>query len=339
MKSIFPAIYSTLCPVALSSLIADQYGIENTQCKLLVRGVGDTYLVESPETRFILRIYRSSHRSFSQIEEEVKLLLALKEAHVSVSYPITNSLGQSILKINAAEGERHAVLFSYAPGSVERALNHNQLRALGNEMARFHNVSSSLSLGGSRWNFDVETTVSKPLERLKDVFKKNHEDYIWLQDVAVQMEKQLSQVDTSGFSQGYCHFDFLPKNFHFENESVTLFDFDFMGYGWLVNDIMTFWQHLRLDVYAGRMTHEAAQEAFHVFLNGYREYRPVSEEEIALIPYLSLGFWLFYMNFHTTHDQFYVFSQPPHVKLYIGILKNIVENYWEKEGCLEGSKI
>ncbi|MDR6922682.1 MULTISPECIES: phosphotransferase enzyme family protein [Chryseobacterium] len=331
METIFPAVYSTLCPVALSSLISEKYGLKDVMCRLLVRGVGDTYLAETSENRFILRVYRASHRSLQQIEEEVTLLLALKQAGVSVSYPIKNISEEVILKINAAEGERCAVLFSYAPGQVVRMFSQEQLYTLGNEMARFHNVSSNIQLGNARWNFDFETTILMPLKNLQSVFTENPEDYFWLQNRVDQIHKKLTQIDASGFSKGYCHFDFLPKNFHFENNSVTFFDFDFMGYGWLVNDLMTFWQHLALDVYTGKMTAEAAKEAFDTFLKGYREFRSVSEQEVAMIPYLAFGFWLFYMNFHTTHDQFYVFSQPGHLKWYVGILKNVVENYWEKE--------
>jgi Ser/Thr protein kinase RdoA (MazF antagonist) len=80
---------------------------KNVQCKLLVRG--DTYGVESEEDRFILRIYRSSRRSLDHIKEEVRLLQALKDAHVSVSYPITDISGDNILKLEAIEGVRHAV--------------------------------------------------------------------------------------------------------------------------------------------------------------------------------------------------------------------------------------
>lgn len=330
MEPTFPAVYSTLCPTALSSLITGKYGLKNVQSRLLVRGVGDTYLIETAESRFILRVYRSSHRSLPQIEEEVTLLLTLKEGGVSVSYPVRDLSAEMIQRINAAEGYRYAVLFSYAPGKVERILNEKQLHALGNEMARFHNISSGLPTGNSRWRFDFETTILKPLENLKPVFSENPEDYLWLQTKAARIQSKLAQTDTSGFSNGYCHFDFLPKNFHFENDSITFFDFDFMGYGWLANDLMTFWQHLILDVYMGRMKTEAAGEAFDTFLKGYREYRSVSEQELMMIPYLSFGFWLFYMNFHTTHDQFYVFSQPAHVKLYTGFLKNIAENHWEK---------
>jgi len=325
----FPATYSTLCPTALSSLISEKYKLENVQCKFLVRGVGDTYLIESSDARFILRVYRSSHRSLPQIKEEVELLLALKQADVSVSYPITDISGETILKIDAAEGERYAVLFSYAPGRVVKSLNEKQLRNLGHEMARFHNVSSNINLGNDRWNFDLETTIFKPLKRLKPAFADDPEGYSWLQEMAVRIEKKLSQLDTPGFSNGYCHFDFLPKNFHFENDSVTLFDFDFMGYGWLVNDIMTFWQHLALDVFTQRMTQQAAHDAYNTFLDGYRAYRSVSEQELSAVPYLAPGFWLFYMSFHTTHDQFYAHSQPSQVKAYTGFIRHLVETYWK----------
>ncbi|MDH7459837.1 phosphotransferase [Chitinophagaceae bacterium 26-R-25] len=88
-----------------------------------MRGVGDTYLVESSDGRFILRIYRSSHRSLPQIKEEVKLLHALQQAGVSVSYPVADILGDTIQTLVAIEGERHAVLFSYAPGHVVRSLD------------------------------------------------------------------------------------------------------------------------------------------------------------------------------------------------------------------------
>jgi Ser/Thr protein kinase RdoA (MazF antagonist) len=318
MKSIFPSIYSTLDPVALSSLISEQYELKDVQCTFLVRGVGDTYLVETAGERFILRVYRSSYRSLPQIKDEVDLLLALKDANVSVSYPFNDT----ILKIDAAEGERHAVLFTFAPGQAQRVLSEQQLLNLGREMARFHNVSAEIMLNGTRWNFDLDTTVFKPLEMIKLA----EEDRKWLMEIAEKIKDKFS--DISGISKGYCHFDFLPKNFHFENDKVTFFDFDFMGYGWLVNDVMTFWQHLVLDVLTGRMKKEDADIAYQTFIKGYREYREISDEELALVPYLAIGFWLFYMGFHTTHDQFYNVAQPSQVKAYMGVLKHIVEKYW-----------
>jgi Ser/Thr protein kinase RdoA (MazF antagonist) len=324
----FPAIYSTLSPGALAVLLSEKYGLQNVHCKLLVRGVGDTYLVESSSERFILRIYHAVHRSLPQILEELHLLLELKQAKVAVAYPLHDHSGAIVQALNAVEGTRYAALFIYAPGSVARLLNENQLRNLGREMARFHRVSSTMTPGNSRWNFNLDTTLFRPLEMLKPVFAEDPESYTWLKEAAKEVKTLLACLDTSQFSTGYCHFDFLPKNLHFEGDAVTIFDFDFMGHGWTVNDVMTFWQHLQLDVYTGRMTQKAADDSFAIFLDAYRQLHPLSEQELAAIPYLSLGFWLFYMGFHTTHDQFYPFLQPQHLKFYTGLLRRLSEKFW-----------
>jgi Ser/Thr protein kinase RdoA (MazF antagonist) len=165
MEPVFPASYSTLCPLALAAMITERYGIRHLQCELILRGVGDTYLVESPTDRYVLRAYRSSHRSLSQIKAEMELLLALKAAGVLVSYPIADLSGGNIQALEAAEGKRHVVLFSYAPGQPVAHLNETQLRTLGHQMARFHDVSSIITLGDKRWNFDLDTTLFRPLEQ------------------------------------------------------------------------------------------------------------------------------------------------------------------------------
>jgi Ser/Thr protein kinase RdoA (MazF antagonist) len=321
-----PAIIS--CSI-LATFIREKYGLSKVQCKLLVRGVGDTYLIGAGQGQFILRIYRSSHRNLLQINEETVLLTILKEAGISVSYPIADLTGNFVQIIHTNERECNCVLFSFAPGKAESSLNKSQLQSLGHEMARFHNVSSAIDIGNSRWNFDVETTLFSPLKVLEPYFNENHEDYNWLQYAVAKASVQLSKFDTSLFSKGYCHFDFLPKNFHFDGNNITFFDFDFYGYGWLANDVMTFWQHLCLDVHFGRMTQEAADEAYDIFLLAYQKYRPLNDTELAAVPYLSLGFWLFYMAFHTTHDQFQIYVEPGHLKLRINLIRELMDKYWQ----------
>jgi Ser/Thr protein kinase RdoA (MazF antagonist) len=151
-------------------------------------------------------------------------------------------------------------------------------------------------------------------------------------EAAEQVKQKIEQTDSSDFPTGYCQFDFLPKNFHFDsNDKITFFDFDFFGHGWLVNDIMTFWVHLTLDVFFNRMTQEAADKSLSVFVEAYREHRKISDAELALVPYLGLGFWLFYMGFHTTHDQFYPFIfQPAQLKMRVNVIKQLMERYWSK---------
>jgi len=329
MTSPFPAIYSTLSPVSLGDLVTEKYTLTGVGCRFLTRGVGDTYLIENIGEPYILRVYRSTHRTFDQVNAEMELLFALQQADVPIAYPIADRSGNVVQIIDALEGVRYAVLFKYAPGTPARILTEEQLRVFGHQMARFHNVSSTLQLGSSRWTFDNETTLFAPLERLKDHFAGMPEEYSWLQHAAGQVVSRLDRADKTTFSSGYCHFDFLPKNFHFdENNKITFFDFDFMGYGWLINDIVTYWQHLQLDVYVGRMKKEAADNMFSIFIAAYRKQRSLHEEELQVVPYLTLGFWLFYMGFHTTHDQFFPFLQPSHLKAHTGFLQGLSQQYW-----------
>ncbi|RNI32003.1 hypothetical protein EFA69_05755 [Rufibacter immobilis] len=300
------------------------------QCQFLTRNVNDTYLVTAAGQRFILRIYRASHRTYSQIEAEVELLLALKAAEVWASHPVADASGKIIQALPAAEGTRHAVLFTYAPGKSVSVLNEKQLRLLGQQMARFHNVSSTLELRGTRWNFDLDTTLTQPLEALNPYFSDSPDEYAWLQEASQQVRQRLAQLNTASFSTGYCHFDFLPKNFHFVGEEqLTFFDFDFMGRGWLVNDLMTFWQQLCLDAHFGRMTPEAAHQSFATVVAAYREHRPLSEEELAAVPFLGLGFWVFYLGFYTTHDQFYPLLQNPMLSMRMSLIKQVLEKQWD----------
>lgn len=295
MSHIFPASYSTLCSSALALFISEKYGLGAIRCQLMVRGVGDTYSVESASHRFIWRVYRSSHRSLPQIKAETELLLALKQAEVPVSYPIADLSGEFIQAVEAVEGMRYAVLFSYAPG---------------------------------HWKLDLETTLFRPLEMVKPIFTENAEEYVWWQTAAGQIEKKIGQINTAEFSTGYCHYDLLPKNFHFVGDSITFFDFDFLGYGWLVNDIMTFWFHLSLDVHFGRMSQESASASYAVFIAAYREHRLLSDDELALVPYLLPGFMLFGTAFHMTHDHFYPFIQPGHLKMRTSLVRQLTERYW-----------
>jgi Ser/Thr protein kinase RdoA (MazF antagonist) len=289
----------------------------------------------------LLFCYRAVPTMMDWPKMEPDLLSASIEAGVSVSYAVRDLSGEVIQPLNAIEGQRYAVVYSFAEGRPVKVLDKEQLVIFGREMARFHNVAAVVRLGGSdgevhagpsaedRWTFDTETTLLRPLRQLEPYYKELEEEYSWLNGAVGQAANRLAGVDNTVVSKGYCHFDFLPKNFHFDGTKITFFDFDFMGYGWLVYDLASFWQHLQLEIYAGRMKQEEADSQFYIFLSSYRQVRALSDEELALIPYLSLGFWLFYMGFHTTHDQFYSALQPSSLKANTAFLRDLAQRHWK----------
>lgn len=327
---IFPTQYSTLSSTALKNFLQEEYGFEILICNYLLRGVNDHYLIETKDQKFIFRIYRNTHRTLEEISSEVFFLDTLREKGSGISYPVSSVKKEQILKFDAAEGTRYGVLFSYAQGESVSLLSDQQLARLGKELAQIHKVSAEITLPFRRQEYDVNTTIRQPVKALKPIFDKNPNIAAWIDDTMNKVIQKLDSLELSKFSYGYCHYDLLPKNFHFDKEDqITFFDFDFLGKGPLVNDLMTFWIHLSLHATFKKISQEEADRQFSVFIAAYREIRQLPENEIAAIPYLSFGFWMFFMNYHQEHfDDFSnPFFNPRYISERLELIKNLTDSY------------
>lgn len=295
----FPAQYSTLSAAALKDYLIKAYQLNSaTACRLLIRNVSDTYILENENEKYIFKIYRDAHRKRNEIEAEVELLNILKENGNSVSYPIADVEGNQIQQFNAAEGLRNGILFSFAKGKVILDLEDKHLIRLGYDMATLHQTTSAIKLSYLRPVFNFETTLFEPLKDLKPHFNEMPEEFEYLRNIADKLVKKFEDFDTSTFSYGYCHYDFFPKNFHFdENGKITFFDFDFAGEGYLINDLMTFLNHYFFHQLNNLITKEQAEKDFGTFLKAYQEVRPLTEDELKAIPYLGITFHIFFLKF------------------------------------------
>ncbi|GAB3546997.1 phosphotransferase enzyme family protein [Spirosoma fluminis] len=327
---LFPAQYSTLSASALRDSLEKSYGFQGMNCRLLLRGVSDTYVLEGAESKYVFKVYRNAHRSLNEIKGEVELLNILKGRGANVSYPIRDRNGQQIQAFNAAEGVRHGVLFSYAIGENVYDLSDNQLRVVGREMAFNHTITSQIDVPHERKPYTIETTLTRPLKLIEPAFADYQEGYAYLTEIAQQVIKKMESFDTSIFSVGYCHYDYLPKNFHFDqDDTFTLFDFDFAGKGFLVNDLTSFLVHFFFHSIYGKISKEEADRQFNVALDAYREVRPLSDEEVEAIPYLGIMFWVFYLGFayENFDDWSNTFFGLRYLRERVGIIKRFAELY------------
>lgn len=328
--NIFPTQYSLLSAKALKDVIEQKYGFHEMSCRLLIHNVSDTYILENPDSKYILKIYRDAHRKLDEIKGELELLNVLLEGGANVSYPLKDLEGNEIQAFNAAEGTRYGVLFSYAYGKVVADLSDEQLAGLGTEMAKIHLITANLELHYSRDQFNLNSMLTLPMETIKPAFKGLDEEYAYLQEAVNLVFKKIEQMDLPSFGYGYCHYDFLPKNFHFQEDgSITFFDFDFAGKGHLVNDLASFYAHYFLQVLFNRMTQEEADQAFRVFIESYRKVRPLSEAEVTAIPYFGFAWWIFYFKFHYDHfeDWSNFFFGPKFIKERVGWIKKWMDWY------------
>lgn len=328
--AIFPTRYSLLSAPAVHEYLQERYLLDDTTCRLLIHNVSDTYLLEGGTTRYIFKIYRDAHRKEEEINGEVELLNTLHAGGASVSYPLPDKDGGYLQAFQAAEGIRYGVLFTYAEGQVYPAMNDEQLLQVGNAMAHIHNLTAGLRLKHHRKPLDFEALVDAPLRIIAPAFSGLATEYRYLHETATRVKRELQALELSAFSHGYCHYDFLPKNFHFDtNGKVTFFDFDFAGEGYLVNDLASFYVHFFLDVMHKKLTQQEADRQFAVFVKGYRERRPLSEAERASIPYWGFLFWLFYFRFYCENfeDWSNFFFTPRFIKDRVGWMKTWEEWY------------
>jgi Ser/Thr protein kinase RdoA (MazF antagonist) len=326
--NIFPTQYSVLKADAVGGYIAQEYNLMVTACRLLIHNVSDTYIVETEQDNYIFKIYRSNHRSETEIRGEAELLSLLNENGASVSYVLPNADGDMLTAFNAAEGIRFGMLFTWADGAPVYDLNDAQLKLLGREMATLHTISEKITLKNPRKEYNIATTLSEPLKVIKPAFKNLPEEYAYLVTATEDVIKQMEQLPLQDFSVGYCQYDFLPKNFHYvADDKLTFFDFDFAGKGYLINDITTFYIHYFFDVTFGKRSREEADRCFAVFLNAYRQVKPVSDAELKSIKFFGYGFFMFYFGFHQENfdDWSNIFFTERFIKERVGIIKKWLE--------------
>ena len=287
----FPVEYSSLSTKALLDLLTNNYAISSTSSiTFLKRGFNDTYLISGNQEKFILRVYKHNWRSIESIETEIKLLNFLRENNISVSFPISDNTGNNIQIIEAFEGKRYAVLFSFAEGEQKRKLTTEQAYLLGAETGKIHTVTQNRSFGTTAQNYDIKNQFAITLQTLKPILTHHIEQYDYVSHSQIEFNNKFNAIDKSQLAKGICHGDLQAENFHISNENkFTFFDFDFFGSGYLIYDIGVFmWYDHK----------NKPKEIIDSFLKGYQTQRVLTETELSLLPYFSTLRALFQMTLY-----------------------------------------
>lgn len=333
---IFPVQYSTLSAKALGTKVAAHYDIDVRHCRFLLRGVSDTYVISTAgRGKFIFKLYRNAHRSLQEIKGETELLEILVKGGARVAQPVAAADGGMLLSLQAPEGQRNGVLFTFAEGRALKAFSGEQLEIIGREMASNHNITARVQLQWERREYNTATTVLRPLSLLEPAFEDYPEGYALLKNTAEEVMRQLAAYDTSRFSTGYCHYDYFPHNFFFDDSNnFTLFDFDFSGKGFLVYDLATLYMHFFFDRHYKKKPEAEAQAEFDRIIAGYRQLRSLSETELKAMPLLAYQMLLFYLGFQYENfeDWSNTFFGTAYLKERVGVMERFADLFC-REHC------
>lgn len=283
MTIYFPVQRSILLTEALETQVLTNYNFEEpVTCRLLHRGMNDTYLVKGATFKCILRISKAEWHTYEQALAEIELINLLAEHNIPVAKPILRKDGTYLQTLNAPEGTRYAVAFTHTNGSVPNEFGKEHAYACGEALAKIHSLTDQHPVQYDRYEIGLDYLLNNALLDAKDnpFFGHHQDDLAYLADMKQRLTKVINQLPRTAPAYGVCHGDFHHANIHFNQQNEwVIFDFDYFGYGWRVYDISSFlW---RLNFPASITNYDTLKEAI---LTAYQTIRPLTDLEIEALP-------------------------------------------------------
>ncbi|MDR6736276.1 phosphotransferase [Sphingobacterium sp. 2149] len=326
--SIFPVITSVLSEKNLGEFIKDKYDLsDGFHCTLFRTGVNHTYFISDKKIKYVVRVYCHGWRTKNEIQEELWLLKLLKENSVSVSFPIPDKENNLIQEINAPEGQRYIVLFSYAEGEKMRFMDNETCYEIGSLMARLHTITSNKNI--NRINYNSESLLNKSYELLKHYFSEDLSEMKYLKEIGLEISNTFQEIEQSEVQKGIVHLDIWYDNVSVNSKiEITIFDFDNCGNGFLFLDIGYFF----IQLFHIELNKEIYESKVESFLSGYRKVRAITKKEIKLIPEAGAAIFAFYLGVQAQRfDWSNIFLTENYLKMFVGRIKTWKEYYASKK--------
>lgn len=244
-------------PDALREHLAAAYGVPFTGCTLLRSLVNDVYELTAPGGRFVLKLYRAGGRSAAEIRWETALAAHLLAAGLAVPRPVPLVDGTDVGVLPCPEGDRPYVLTEHVDGAKPDATD-DLYRDFGGLVARFHITAAGLPPRAPR-----ERPVDGLLPHLSPA------DAEMIEELGTTARDWLSRAT---LTYGTCHGDVSLDNLLVTSSGLVLYDFDLAGHGPLAADL----------------TGVAATQHWEAFLAGYTAVAPLTPEDLAAIPHLTV---------------------------------------------------
>ena len=213
------------------------------------------------------------------------MLAYLRRHRHPVSGPVKRRDGAYLTRLSAPEGSRYAVLFTDAPGKVPSA-NLGRSRECGSIMARMHLDLDRRRRDRRRQDLDWDCLINTPLIRVRPLLSHRQADYDYLTETADRLKTQICQLlPKTPPAYGWIHGDigFIQGgNVHADGDgNLTLFDFDFCGYGWRAFDMAVFQWNRALEFGWTKTGRGKTTRRWKAFLQGYSKFRTLEESELT----------------------------------------------------------
>lgn len=267
--------HSVMDPAFIGEEVARRYDLPGPiKSFLLYRGMNDVYLIQGPEERYALRVWRKTYRNVDEVSFELDFLDFLRKKSFPASTGIRTRDGGLYFKLNSPEGERALALYNWAPGKkFGERLDVGTAERIGAAFAQMHlhGLEFAKQIGhqpttenSRRFRVTVPALLQFVYDRPDDL-----RDYAI---IAERLAQRLADIESDDLPLGICHCDFHPSNVHVaDNGEIMLLDFDGTGDDYLMQDVKNFvW---------GNLFYGFSDSYGEAFERGYESVRPFTEAE------------------------------------------------------------
>lgn len=292
-----PALHTVFHHAKLFEAIAPLYDIGTPiASRFIANNLNDTYGVETECGKFILRIYKPNWRTEEHIRYELGLLLHLHQHNIPVSIPVARRDGEWLTELNAPEGTRYVVVFTFAEGQGKVDVESSRL--YGRSIALLHQAADNFTPEHNRFALDIRHLLDEPAQHILPFLQHRPDDAAFVMEASDRLKVHLNSQPEGSLDWGACHGDLHGWNvFYSETGGLTHFDFDCCGIGWRAYDLAVF-QWCRVDQ-RDPEKNGYQDECWDAFLDAYQQERPLRKVDLAMIPAFVAVRQIWLMGLHT----------------------------------------
>ncbi|WP_428120269.1 phosphotransferase enzyme family protein [Candidatus Poriferisodalis sp.] len=278
------------------------FGLGSARLKLV--GISENVTFRADDDRsgqaYVLRLHRPGYHTLDELNSERAWLEALRGSGISVPTPVAAPDGRYFVPTDVAQDETRQVgLNLWAPGEIvgELLTAHDKCTdatepveiaepfgQLGGLMAAMHNQATAWTPPSSfrRHRLDTDGLLGNapfwgPFWENPVLDARERDLLIATRD---HCRERLRRYGEPRRTFSLIHADLHLANLLTHDGRLSVIDFDDAGFGWHQYDIAVAMFHSR-----GTADFEAARQAF---LGSYRAVRPISDDDLALVPMFEL---------------------------------------------------
>ena len=249
------------------------------------------FLAEEAGRRLVLRVHRPGYHLPNEIASELAWIGELRDAHVlDTPAPVPDIDGRLLRTFRVGPTDRCVVAFEYVPGRSPEPQDHliGWFMSLGTITARLHTHARQWigPVNFTRKSWTVETMLGPPSRagghwgdwRLARGLSPTGEALLARAGEAIR--SALARYGTAPDRFGLIHGDLRLDNLLVDEGRLHVIDFDDCGFGWFLYDFAA-----AVSFFEDAPTVPALMAAW---VEGYRQVRPLSAEDLSVLPALIL---------------------------------------------------